>query len=122
MQDFNVSKALEEIFAIFVRANKYIDQSMPWQLFKDQNTAQLATVLYNLLDAIYLGTVLLQAFLPECTQKVLNVFGQNITLDKIKQFDILEKVTLGELAPLFPRLDIPAEMEKLAKIASETKG
>lgn len=122
MQDFNVSKALEEIFAIFVRANKYIDQSMPWQLFKDQNTAQLATVLYNLLDAIYLGTLLLQAFLPECTQKVLNVFGQNITLDKIKQFDILEKVTLGELAPLFPRLDIPAEMEKLAKIASETKG
>lgn len=122
MQNFNVSKALEEIFSIFVRANKYIDLRMPWQLAKQDDKSELHTVLYNLLDAIYLGTLLLQAFLPNCTKKVLDVFGQSLSLEKIEGFDILNQCTLGELAPLFPRLDIAAEMEKLSKLASQLKG
>lgn len=122
MQKFNVSKALEEIFCIFESANKYIDLRMPWQLAKQEDKSELETVIYNLLNAIFVGTLLLQAFLPNCTKKVLDCFDQYLTLDKIKQFDVLKTGKLGELAPLFPRLDIPSELEKLSAIANGIKG
>ena len=121
MEKFDVSKALTEIFNIFIKANKYIDISMPWQLNKEGNTDRLNNVLYNLLNAIYLGTVLLNPFLTQCTQKVLEVFNQQKpNLDQITQPLILKSgVNLSELLPLFPRLDIQEELNKLEQIANK---
>ena len=120
MEKYDVSKALNEIFNIFIKANKYIDVAMPWQLNKEGNTERLNNVLYNLLGAIYIGTVLLNPFLTKCTQKVLDVFGQEkLRIDEIKDIKVIKSGTkLGELLPLFPRLDIPAEIEKLGQIAN----
>ena len=93
---------------------------MPWQLNKEGNAERLNNVLYNLLNAIYMGTILLNPFLTQCTEKVLSVFNQEtLNINQINKFDILKSGTvLGELLPLFPRLDIPAELEKLEQIAN----
>lgn len=118
METYDVSKALTEIFNIFIKANKYVDVSMPWNLFKEGNIERLNNVLYNLNNCIYLGTILLESFLPDCCQKVFQAFGQDkIKISDIDKFEILNQTKLNELAPLFPRLDIQAELKKLEEIA-----
>ena len=123
MEKYDVSTALSEIFSIFAKANKYVDVSAPWTLAKDEaKIEQLKTVIYNLLEAINIGTKLLSGFLPFSTSKVLNAMGEenNTSFDSIKQFGALSSgKELLDLPALFPRLDIGAEIAKLSDIANK---
>ena len=124
MKDFDVSKSLISIFNIFSQANKYIETSEPWAIAKDPAREQeLKNVMRNLLETIRIGTLLLNSFLPSCTQKVLDAMHINNieeafeNLDNfysLKEGDVIESISI-----LFPRLDINAEIEKLSKIANE---
>ena len=72
MADLRVADALTEIFALFKRCNKYIDETEPWVLAKDPAKAdRLATVLYNLVESLCIGASLLQPFLPETAEKIV---------------------------------------------------
>lgn len=121
MDEIKISDALSEIFAVFRRANKYIDETEPWVLAKNGETDRLETVLYNLLETIVFGTNLLAPFMPKTTQKVLeklnvkpreysslNDFGNE------KCFNISEGPIM-----LFPRFDLKEVLEKGEKIKQE---
>jgi methionyl-tRNA synthetase len=121
-KDFDVTRATNEIFSIFAKANKYVDTAAPWTLAKDpEKQDQLKTVMYNLLEAINIGSKLLWPFLPFSTQKVLKAMGeQNKNFDSISHFGTLPPDTvLGQVEVLFPRLDIAKELEKLSEIANQ---
>lgn len=123
MEKFDVSTALSEIFSIFSHANKYVDTRAPWVLSKDEfKLEELKTVIYNLLEAINIGTKLLTGFLPFSTKKVLMALGEeeNVLFSSISKFGCLPSGTvLKDLQVLFPRLDINAEMKKLSEIANK---
>ena len=116
-----ISDAINEVFAIFKRANKYIDETMPWALAKDETKQdRLSTVLYNLLETIIIGTSLLQPFMPVACEKVLNALSVKIrdysTLEKFgaeKQIKVFEIISA-----LFPRLDVK-EVLKQSEIIKE---
>lgn len=119
MEKFDVSKSLIEIFNIFALGNKYIDQTAPWVLAKE-NQERLETVIYNLLETIKIGTVLVKAFIPDGAGKVLNAFGYEngfATFNEIEKFGLLKSgVKLGDVPVLYPRLDVEKEMEELSKL------
>lgn len=121
-KDFDVTRALIEIFSIFAKANKYVDETQPWNLAKEESTkSRLGTVVYNLLESILIGTKLLHGFLPEVTQKVLDAFGfgRDKNFSKQDVFGSLKSGNMLESLPvLFPRLDIEAEKQKLFDIAN----
>ncbi len=124
MKDFDVSKSLISIFNIFSAANKYIELSEPWAIAKDAAREQeLKNVMRNLLESIRIGTLLLNSFLPTCTQKVLdamhiaNIEEAFAELDKFYTLD--ESKAIEPIGILFPRLDIQAETEKLYEIANK---
>ena len=76
MNDLKVSEAIDEVFEIFRRCNKYIDETTPWILGKDENKKdRLKTVLYNLLESIRIGAVLLSPFLPETSEEIFKQFS-----------------------------------------------
>ena len=109
MDSFHVADALDDIFAIFVRANKYIDETAPWVLARDPALSdRLSTVLYNLTEALTIGTSLLLPFLPTTAQKALeqlNVEARKVEdLDKWGLYSSGNKVTAGD--KLFQRLDV----------------
>ena len=73
MDELRVADAITEIFTLFKRCNKYIDETEPWVLAKDEaKKDRLATVLYNLIEGIRMGAVLLQSFMPETSEKILS--------------------------------------------------
>ena len=112
--NFDVSKALASIFDIFSMANKYIEVTEPYRLAKDETKqARLNTVLRNLLEAIRIGTILLSAFLPDCSKKVLDALHiENFSYEDTKDFyKLVGGDTVDELGILFPRLDVQAELE-----------
>lgn len=117
--NFDVSKALASIFDIFSAANKYIEETEPYRLAKDEAKAErLDRVLRNLLEVIRVGTTLLSAFLPDCSKRVLDALNiKNVTLENGVEFYSLESgEVVGDMPILFPRLDVQAELEALAKI------
>lgn len=121
-ESFDVSKALASIFEIFDKANKYIEITEPYRLAKDETKAnRLDVVLRNLLEAIRVGTILLSAFLPDVSEKVLNALKVNGKLfENTKEFYGLKSgETVEDIGILFPRIDSEKEMEELAKIMSE---
>ncbi|MEG2929582.1 MAG: methionine--tRNA ligase [Oscillospiraceae bacterium] len=119
MDDLNVPLALQEIFKVVQRANKYIDETAPWVLAKDEaNAPRLAAVLYNLVESLRFVTTLLQAYLPNTTPKIAAQLGfakEDLTFDSLREFDGTRavKVTKGEV--IFPRIDIAKELEAIAK-------
>lgn len=120
VSNFDVSKALASIFDIFSKANKYIEVTEPYKLAKDEaNRGRLNTVLRNLLEAIRIGTVLLSAFLPDCSKTVLDALHvENVKYEGLQSFYSLnDGTTVDELGILFPRLDIAKEMEELSKLS-----
>ncbi|WP_270459512.1 methionine--tRNA ligase [Faecalitalea cylindroides] len=123
MEQFRVGDALDEIFTLLRRTNKYIDETMPWALAKEENKKdRLATVLYNLLESIRISAVLLESFLPETSQKILdylNTFKRDF--DSIDTFGQLETGIQVVKKPevLFARIDEKDFMEKLAKEKEE---
>lgn len=122
MDEFRVGDALDEIFALLRRANKYIDQTMPWALAKEEEKKdRLATVLYNLMESIRISAVLLQNFLPETGEKILDILHtEKRDFDSIRTFGQLECHIHVEKKPgvLFARIDEKKFLEELAK---ETK-
>ena len=116
MDELKVADAIDEIFEIFRRSNKYIDETMPWSLAKDpEKQERLATVLYNLLEAIRHGAVLLQAFLPETADKIFEQLNtQNRTYDSLDNFDGLDLDTvLNDPSPLFVRIDKDKKLQEI---------
>ena len=117
MSDLRVADAISAIFELYRRCNKYIDETTPWVLGKDENQhARLKTVLYNLLEAIRIGSILLKAYLPETAEKILNQINTNQrTVDTIATFGNLESginvVEKPEI--LFARLDVKETLDKI---------
>lgn len=119
MNDLKIADALSEIFAVFKRANKYIDETEPWKLAKDESQkARLETVLYNLTETIIIGTSMLSAFMPETCKKVLaNLNVEARDFSKLNKFGLLKETKVAEkVDALFPRLDIKEIMAKAEDI------
>lgn len=109
MDELKVGEALSLIFDVLRSANKYIDDTTPWILAKDENsTSRLKTVLYNLLETIRICAVYLQAFIPETSEKIFNQLNTNIkTFDSTKEFGLLESnIKLNDPIHLFERIEI----------------
>ena len=116
-----LQNALAEIFKVVSRANKYIDETAPWILAKDENNrARLATVLYNLLDTIRIVATLLSAFMPTTMPKALEQIGaceKCASYGNADKFNVLpENVTVKKGEALFPRIDVEKEIEELNSI------
>ena len=107
MNELRIADAIDVVFNIFKRANKYIDETMPWVLAKEGNTDRLKTVIYNLLEAIRIGAVLLQPFLPETADKIFKQLNtENNSIESIKEFNGLDTdIKLNNPEPLFIRID-----------------
>ncbi len=125
MNDLRVADAITEIFNIFRRCNKYIDETMPWSLAKDEEKKdRLATVLYNLTEAITIGASLLESFMPETSEKILNqLHAQKRELADMNQFGLYpsgEHVT-DKPEILFARMDLKAVMEKVEAMQTSAK-
>ena len=108
MESLKVNEALEDIFELLKRANKYIDETTPWILAKDETkTDRLKTVIYNLLEVIRISAVLLTPFIPETSEKIFKMLNTKETsFDSINDFGKLEEnITLNESFILFNRID-----------------
>lgn len=114
----HVADAIGEIMNVFRRANKYIDETMPWALAKDESKAdRLNDVLYNLTEAILIGASLLDSFMPETSEKIFAAFGaKSRTLEECSAFGLNEEVTANPVPPLFARIDFKTLEPKIEKI------
>ena len=120
MEKLRVADAITEVFTIFKRCNKYIDETMPWALAKDETKQdRLATVLYNLVESICIGTTLLESFMPNTTKRILGQLNASErTLEDLKTFGLYpsgNKVT-DKPEILFARMDIKEVMEKVNEL------
>ena len=118
MDKTQLQNALAEIFKVVSRANKYIDETAPWVIAKDESKkARLATVLYNLLDTIRIVATLLSPFMPETMPKALEQIGaceKCASYDNAATFAVLPAdVTVKKGEVLFPRIDVEKEIEEL---------
>ncbi|MCI8744318.1 MAG: methionine--tRNA ligase [Lachnospiraceae bacterium] len=117
MEELRVADAMTEIFALFKRCNKYIDETMPWALAKDESKKdRLATVLYNLVEGISIGASLLEPFMPETSAKILEQLGaKKRSIEVMNMFGLYQSGQKVTEKPeiLFARLDVN---EVLAKV------
>ena len=125
MNELRVADAISEIFALFKRCNKYIDETMPWALAKDESKQdRLAEVLYNLTEAIAIGASLLKSFLPETAEKIAHQLNTSLrAYDELDTFGLYEsgaKVT-DKPEILFARLDLKEVMPKVEEIQAKQK-
>ena len=121
MDKTQINNALAEIFKVVSRANKYIDETAPWVLGKDESKkARLATVLYNLLETIRIVSTLLSNFMPTTMPKIWEQIGaaeSDITYENAGKFGVLPAdVTVHRGEIIFPRIDVDKEIEELNKI------
>ena len=120
MEELRVADAITEIFTLFKRCNKYIDETMPWALAKDEaKKERLATVLYNLVESISVGATLLESFMPETSDKVLAQLGaQKRKLSQMDTFGLYPSGNKVTEKPeiLFARMDINEVMAKVAEL------
>ena len=120
MDKLRVADAMTEVFTIFKRCNKYIDETMPWALAKDEEKKdRLATVLYNLVEGICIGATLLKSFMPETTERILaQLSAEDRTLEDLNTFGLYPSGNKVTEKPeiLFARLDLKEVMEKVAEL------
>ncbi len=121
MDSFSTQGALVDVFNVISRANKYIDETTPWILGRDDsNRARLASVMYNLLETIRITSILLEPFIPESCEKIFKQIGaqsSQITWDAAGVFGALPAdVTVRKGENLFPRIDVGKELEALEKL------
>ena len=120
MEKLRVADAISEIFALFKRCNKYIDETMPWALAKDESRQdRLATVLYNLVESIAVGASLLESFMPETSQKILEQLNaKKRSIDDMDRYGLYPSGTKVTDQPqiLFARLDIKEVMKKVEEL------
>ena len=124
IDEAQLSRALEEIFKVISRANKYIDETAPWVLAKDETQKpRLACVLYNLLETIRISTSLLSAFMPVTMPKVWEQIGASadmVTYDNADKFGVLPAdVTVNKGDVIFPRIDVEKEIDELNALIKE---
>ncbi|MBZ9632873.1 methionine--tRNA ligase [Clostridium sp. FP1] len=124
IDELKIPEALDHVWALIRRTNKYIDETTPWILGKDDSQkGRLGTVLYNLAETLRMTSVLISAFLPTTSGKInvqLNV--DKITWDSLSSFNGTSagtKVNKGEV--MFPRIDVEAKIEELNKLVEETR-
>ena len=116
--ELRIADAISEIFTLLRRANKYIDETMPWALAKDENEKlRLNDVLYNLAQAIEISASLIDSFMPETSKKMLSALGSSArNLEECETFARADEVTVNTVPPLFARIDfktIKPEIEKI---------
>ena len=125
MEDLRVADAITEIFNLFKRCNKYIDETMPWALAKDEaKKDRLATVLYNLVESISIGACLLESYMPETTEKILaQLHAEKRSYEDLGTFGLYPSGNKVTEKPeiLFQRLDVKEVMEKVEVIQAEQK-
>ncbi len=123
MDQLRVADAITEIFNLFKRCNKYIDETMPWTLAKDpEKKDRLATVLYNLVESISFGATLLAPFMPSTSEKILaQLNARSRGIEEMNVFGLYESGTKVTEKPeiLFARLDIKEVMEKVEALQAE---
>ncbi len=119
--ELRIADAISEVFALFRRANKYIDETMPWALAKDESKKdRLNDVLYNLAEAIQIGASLLDSFMPKTSEKILAAYGgKSRSLEECVSFGLREEVTVQATAPLFARIDFKTLAPEIEKIRAE---
>ena len=120
MEDLRVADAITEIFTLFKRCNKYIDETMPWALAKDPaKKDRLATVLYNLAEGIYMGAALLESFMPETAQRILKQLQvEKRSLDTLETFGLYPSGNRVTDKPeiLFARQDVKEVLQKVEEL------
>ena len=125
MNELRVADALTEIFQIFKRCNKYIDETEPWVLAKDEaKKARLSTVLYNLVESITIGAALLESFMPATAEKIAEQLNTKIrTFEQLSQFGLYPSGNQVTDKPeiLFARLDVKEVVEKANELFSSRK-
>ena len=128
MENLRVADAMTEIFNVFKRCNKYIDETMPWALAKDEaRQDRLATVLYNLVEGICVGTALLSSFMPETAEKILKQLNApKRSYDELDTFGLYPSGNKVTETPeiLFARLDVNEVLAKVEEkmAAAKTEG
>lgn len=118
----NPSKALEEVFAVIDKANKYIDLTRPWVLAKENSRARLERVMYNLLEALRVCSIMLLPFIPTSPARILDGLG----IEKPDSLDPAKYGKVGsyqthEIEVLFPRIDVEKELKEMEKLAEAAK-
>ena len=125
MEELRVADTISEIFAIFKRCNKYIDETMPWALAKEEDKKdRLATVLYHLVESITIGASLLEPFMPETSEKILaQLNAKKRGFNELDQFGLYESGTKVVEKPeiLFARLDLKEVLEKVEVLKEKQK-
>ena len=125
MDNLRVADALTEIFQVFKRCNKYIDETEPWVLAKDENKkARLETVLYNLVESIVIGASLLEPFMPETSKKIAEQMNTQLrAFDELQKFGLYPSGTEVTKQPeiLFARLDVKEIVEKVNELYASRK-
>ena len=120
MDKLRVADAMTEVFTLFKRLNKYIDETMPWALAKDEaKQDRLATVLYNLVEGITIGATLLESFMPETTERILaQLNAEKRTLEDLKTFGLYPSGNKVTEKPeiLFARLDLKEVLAKVEEL------
>ncbi|MDD2489838.1 MAG: methionine--tRNA ligase [Bacilli bacterium] len=117
MDDLYVNKAINHIFELIRRCNKYIEESTPWELAKNNEYERLGTIIYNLLESIRFIAVLLQPFMPKTTSKILNQLNTQIhTWDSLKEFNGLKVGTIVQQGePLYMRINKEEKISEIEK-------
>ncbi len=124
MDALDAPLALTEIFSLVSRANKYIDETTPWALAKDESKrARLGAVLYNLAEVIRISAILLKPFLTKASALILKSFScdENMGFESLSFGYLKEGATVEKLPPIFPRIDVKKELEEVAKLVAEEK-
>ena len=125
MEELRVADAMTEIFGLFKRCNKYIDETMPWALAKDEaKKDRLEEVLYNLVESITIGACLLESFMPETTEKILaQLNAEKRSYEELDQFGLYTSGNQVTDQPqiLLQRLDVKEVMEKVEVIQAKQK-
>lgn len=119
VDDYHISEALESLWTLLRRSNKYIDETFPWVLAKEEDKHErLGTVLYNLLESIRIASVLLESFIPDTAKKIqAQINAVNTSFESINTFDgTLAGDSVGKGEPLFQRID---EAKKMAEIEAD---
>ncbi len=120
MENLRVADSITEVFALFKRCNKYIDETMPWVLAKDENKQdRLATVLYNLVESITIGASLLKSFMPDTTERILaQLNATEVPFEELSTFGHYVSGTKVTEQPeiLFARLDLGEVMTKVSEL------
>ncbi len=116
--ELRIADAISEVFTLFRRANKYIDETMPWALAKEESKkGRLNDVLYNLAEAIQIGASLLDSFMPTTSEKILAAYGGSArSLEECASFGLRDSVTVTATAPLFARIDFKTLAPEIEKI------